>query len=137
MRKTDPVVEIDYKSLGTINIDELKQAIWEDIEALKDQFGVAYVTGVKLTVPATNEFGDPLQVKRLSTGATVIPIEQRAAAPLVSGVQGFRALDHDRCFDTGLRPQGRLRLSLGNPSTGADAAPEPARIARGSCEADG
>jgi hypothetical protein len=71
MRKTDPVVEIDYKSLGTINIDELKQAIWEDIEALKDQFGVAYVTGVKLTVPATNEFGDPLQVKRLSTGATV------------------------------------------------------------------
>jgi hypothetical protein len=71
MGKTDPVVEIDYKNLGTIKIDELKQALWEDIEALKDQFGVSFVTGVKLLVPATNEFGDPLLVKRLSTGATV------------------------------------------------------------------
>lgn len=71
MRKTDPVVEIDYKALGTIAIDELKQALWEDIEALKDQFGVAYVTGVKLQVPAANEFGDPVVVKRLSTGATI------------------------------------------------------------------
>ena len=70
MKKSDPV-EIDYKSLGTIAIDELKQAIWEDIEALKDQFGVTYVTGVKLVVPATNEYGDPLVIKRLSTGAAV------------------------------------------------------------------
>ena len=70
-RKSDPVVEIDYKNLGTIAIDELKQAIWEDIQMLKEQFGVSYVTGVKLMVPATNEFGDPLLVKRLSTGAPV------------------------------------------------------------------
>ena len=70
MKKSDPV-EIDYKSLGTIAIDELKQAIWEDIEALKDQFGVSFVTGVKLVVPATNEFGDPVVIKRLATGATV------------------------------------------------------------------
>ena len=71
MGKTKPIVEIDYKNLGTIKIDELKQALWEDIEALKDQFGVSYVTGVKLLVPATNEYGDPLLVKRLSTGAAV------------------------------------------------------------------
>lgn len=70
MKKSDPV-EIDYKSLGTIAIDELKQAIWEDIEALKDQFGVSFVSGVKLVVPATNEFGDPVVIKRLATGATV------------------------------------------------------------------
>lgn len=69
--KINPIVEIDYKNLGTIKIDELKQALWEDIEALKDQFGVSFVTGVKLLVPATNEFGDPLVVKRLSTGAAV------------------------------------------------------------------
>ncbi len=69
--KPDPVVEIDYKSLGTISLDELKQAIWEDIEALKDQFGVSYVTGVKMLVPATNEYGDPVQVRRLSTGGAV------------------------------------------------------------------
>lgn len=69
--KPDPIVEIDYKRLGTINIDELRQAIWADIEALKDQFGVSYVTGVKLYVPATDEYGDPLIVKRLATGATI------------------------------------------------------------------
>jgi hypothetical protein len=54
--------------LGTIAVDELKQAVWEDFEALKDQFGVHYLTGVRLTVPATNEYGDPMQVRRLSTG---------------------------------------------------------------------
>lgn len=71
MGKTDTSVEIDYNNLGTIALDELKQALWDDIEALKDQFGVSFVKGVKLTVPATNEFGDPVVVKRLSTGATV------------------------------------------------------------------
>ena len=71
MGRPIPIVEITYKNLGTITMDELKQALWEDIEALKDQFGVSYVNGVKLLVPATNEFGDPLLVKRLSTGAPV------------------------------------------------------------------
>lgn len=71
MQKTDPVLKIDYKTLGTIAMDELKQALWSDIEALKEQFGVSYVNGVTLTVPATNEYGDPMQVRRLSTGAIV------------------------------------------------------------------
>jgi hypothetical protein len=71
MGKSDPVLEIDYKTLGTIPLDELKQAIWEDIEALREEFGVSFVTGVKLVVPATNEFGDPVQVRRLSTGGAV------------------------------------------------------------------
>ena len=71
MGKTDPVLEISYKNLGTINLDELQQAIWEDIQMLRDEFGVGYVTDVKLMVRATNEYGDPLVVKRLSTGATV------------------------------------------------------------------
>ena len=71
MGKTDPVLEIDYKALGTIKLDELQQAIWEDIQMLRDEFGVGYVTDVKLMVRATNEYGDPLVVKRLSNGATV------------------------------------------------------------------
>ena len=29
MGKTDPVLEIDYKKIGTIPLDELKQAIWK------------------------------------------------------------------------------------------------------------
>jgi len=67
MKKSDPV-EIDYKGLGTIAIDELKQAIVEDIDALKNQFGVSFVTGVKMIVPVTNEFGDPVVVKRRHVG---------------------------------------------------------------------
>jgi hypothetical protein len=71
MKKSESFVEIHYLVLGTIGLDQLKQAIWEDIEALKDQFGITYVTGVKLTVPATNEYGDPLQVRRLGNGALI------------------------------------------------------------------
>jgi hypothetical protein len=67
MKKSDPV-EIDYKSLGIIAIDELKQAICEDIDALKNQFGVSFVTGVKLVVLVTNEFGDPIVIKRRHGG---------------------------------------------------------------------
>lgn len=68
--KHDPLV-IDYRELGTISLDELKQAFWEDIEQLKEQFGVGFVTNVKLVMPVTNEYGDPLQVRRLATGAPV------------------------------------------------------------------
>lgn len=68
MRRTDLTVEIDYKSLGTIAIDELKQAIWSDIEALKEQYGVKFVTAVRLSVPVTNEYGDPMQIRQPSGG---------------------------------------------------------------------
>jgi hypothetical protein len=71
MGKTDPIVVVDYKKLGTIALDELTQALWEDAQMLREEFGVSFVTGVKLLVPATNEYGDPLLVKRLSTGAPV------------------------------------------------------------------
>jgi hypothetical protein len=71
MRKADPIVVIDYKKLGTIALDELTQAIWEDVQMLREEFGVSFITGVKLVVPATNQYGDPLQVRRLSTGAPV------------------------------------------------------------------
>jgi len=68
---SDPVLEIDYKTLGTISLAEFQQAMWEDIQALHDEFGISFVKNVKLIVPATNEFGDPVEIRRLSTGATV------------------------------------------------------------------
>jgi hypothetical protein len=60
-----------YKRLGTITLDEQKQAIWEDIQALRDEFGVSYLNGVELIIRATNEYGDPVKVRRLSNGAVV------------------------------------------------------------------
>lgn len=70
MSKKDKCVElvIDYKSLGTISLDELQQAFWDDIQALKDIYHVQYVTAPTLRIPVTNEYGDPLQVKRPEGG---------------------------------------------------------------------
>ena len=68
-------LEIDYKTLGTISLDELKQALWEDIQALHDEFDVSFVKGVKLIVPATNEFGDPVDVHRRSNGHRIKRID--------------------------------------------------------------
>lgn len=42
---------IDFAKLGTISIDELKQAIIEDIEALKEIYGVKFVTAPSLRLP--------------------------------------------------------------------------------------
>ena len=67
----DNELTIDYDRLGTISLDEFKQAFWDDVQALKEEFGISYLKNAKLIVPATNEFGDPLQIRRLSTGAPV------------------------------------------------------------------
>lgn len=70
-KASDNDLTFTYERLGTITLDEQKQAIWEDIEALRQEFGVSFITGAELVIRATNEFGDPVQVRRLSTGAAV------------------------------------------------------------------
>lgn len=54
---------VDYKTLGTISIEQFAQAIWEDLKALKDIYGVSYVTASKLVVAPTNEYGDPVVIR--------------------------------------------------------------------------
>lgn len=71
MSKSDNFLEISYAKIGTVSLAEFEQAIWEDIKALHDEFGISFVNGSKLVVKATNEFGDPVVIKRLSTGAKV------------------------------------------------------------------
>jgi hypothetical protein len=80
MIKTDPLL-IDYKSLGTIALDEFKQALWDDIQALHEEFGISFVQGAKLIVPATNEYGDPVSVKRLSNGQRVSRLDTHHYRP--------------------------------------------------------
>ncbi len=67
-KKKDDALVIEYKSLGTITIDELAHAILEDIQALKHEHSVRFVTGVRLRLPVTNEYGDPLRVIRPGGG---------------------------------------------------------------------
>ena len=80
MDKIRPV-EIEYKSLGTINLEEFKQALWDDIRALHEEFGVSFVRNAKLIIPATNEYGDPVNVKRLSNGQRVSHLDTHHYRP--------------------------------------------------------
>lgn len=73
-------LDIAYRRLGTIKIDELGHAVIEDIQALKDHFNVSYVTGAYLTIYATNEYGDAVDVCR-STGARVRQIDTHHYRP--------------------------------------------------------
>lgn len=59
---------IAYRELGTIHIDELEQAMITDIRALKDIYNVQYVKGCRLKLFVTNEYGEPVKVRRPTGG---------------------------------------------------------------------
>ena len=74
-------VYIDYSELGTISIDELAQAVFTDVQALKDIYHVSYVTGPRLRIPVTNEYGDELLVTRPGGGGYVSRIDTHHYRP--------------------------------------------------------
>ena len=61
---------IAYKELGTISIDEFKQALIADMGALKDIYNVRYVTAPRVKIIVTNEYGEPIKIRR-PTGGTI------------------------------------------------------------------
>jgi len=61
---------IAYRELGTINIDEFRQALIADIAALKDIYDVRYIKDARLNFMVTNEYGEELRVRR-PTGGTI------------------------------------------------------------------
>ncbi|WOS62052.1 hypothetical protein [Sinorhizobium fredii] len=63
-KKQFSALTIEYKVLGTIPIDELFHAIKADIESLKDIHKVEFVTGAKLKLPVTDNYGQPIPVRR-------------------------------------------------------------------------
>ena len=67
-KRKDNALIIEYHTIGTISIDELADAIMEDIQALKNDYSVRFVTAVRLRLPVTNEYGEPLRVKRPGGG---------------------------------------------------------------------
>jgi hypothetical protein len=71
MSKPENTLAFKYTKIGTVSLAEFEQAIWQDIKALHDEFGVSFVNGSTLIIRATNEFGDPVVIKRLSNGAKV------------------------------------------------------------------
>lgn len=65
---------INYHRIGTVTERELVQAIVADLRMIEEEFGVKYCTGAKLIIYATNEYGDPISIKR-PTGARVWQID--------------------------------------------------------------
>jgi len=63
-------VTISYDKLGTVHPRQQAQALIEDINTLMDQCGEFYLTGAKLVLPVTNEWGDPV-ILRKQTGQRV------------------------------------------------------------------
>lgn len=63
-----PGLMIEYRELGTISIEEMTHAIIEDLKALKDIYNVQYVTGARLRIPVTNQYGEFCQVLRPGGG---------------------------------------------------------------------
>lgn len=69
-KKKDQALIIEYKELGTISIDELIHALMEDLNSIKEDLRVRFVSGVRIRIPVTNEYGEPLRILS-ETGATV------------------------------------------------------------------
>jgi len=59
---------IAYKELGTISVDEFRNALVEDMNALKDIYNVRYLKGARLTFIVTNEYGEQIKVRRPAGG---------------------------------------------------------------------
>lgn len=49
---------IEYDSLGIISIEQFEQALWEDLKALHDIYGVRFLKGARLVIPITTERGE-------------------------------------------------------------------------------
>ena len=76
-----PGLTIDYSILGILTLDELKRAIWTDLEVLKEIYNVRYVTGPRLRFQLTNEFGDHANLKDLGNGKPIHRMSTRHFRP--------------------------------------------------------
>ena len=59
---------IAYNQLGTISVEELTHALLEDAIGLRDYYNIQYISGAYLTVFATNEYGEHVDVRRPGGG---------------------------------------------------------------------
>ena len=62
------LLTIGYGELGTVALNELRDAIIEDIQALKDIYNIRYVRNPTLKILATNEYGEPVKIRRPAGG---------------------------------------------------------------------
>lgn len=68
IRQYNSALTVDYKALGTISTQELMHAVIEDVHALEDLYAVRFVTGGRLFLPVTNQYGDPMRIRHPQGG---------------------------------------------------------------------
>lgn len=56
-------ITVDYAKMGVMTIEELKQALWTDLQILKDERRVKYIVAPRLKLQPTDESGDPVPVR--------------------------------------------------------------------------
>lgn len=79
---TDPPhLTVDYALLGMMTLEELKHALWTDIEVLRETYNVKYVKATKLRLELVNEFGETAQLKGLGDGKPIFRLHSRHFRP--------------------------------------------------------
>lgn len=67
--------------MGIMTLDELKQAIWTDLQVLKDIYDVKYIKGPMLKLHLTDQFGEAAPLKSLSDGKPIYRMHTRHFRP--------------------------------------------------------
>lgn len=73
-KQKDNAILIEYRGLGTVSMEELAHALIADLHAIRDEFNVKFCSNVRLRIPVTNEYGEPL-VPRRDCGTQVSKID--------------------------------------------------------------
>ena len=79
--KPSPYLTVDYTRLGTISLDEFRQAILTDLHVLEDVHGVEFITAPLLRIKVTDDYGEPHPVRGLGDGKPIYRMHTRHFRP--------------------------------------------------------
>jgi len=79
--KPSPYLTVDYTRLGTISLNEWRQAILTDLHVLEDLHDVQYITAPLLRIQVSDAFGEPLPVRNLGDGKPIYRMHTRHFRP--------------------------------------------------------
>lgn len=76
-----PHLTVDYTVMGIMTLDELKQALWTDLQVLKETYNVKYIKGPMLKLNLTDQFGEVAPLKSLNDGKPIYRMHTRHFRP--------------------------------------------------------
>ncbi len=76
-----PGLTIDYAKMGMMTIDEFKQALWTDLQVLKEHHSIKYIDAPKLRLMPTDEFGENQILRGRSDGKPIFRMHTRHYRP--------------------------------------------------------